>query len=267
MKAHPDSLVKIMQALRSKEGCPWDQKQTHDSLKPYLIEECYECLDAIDRGDDEELKSELGDVLLQVVFHAQIASEREAFDFKDVEKAICEKMIRRHPHVFGESKLETVEQVSAQWEQIKQKEKPEQESNTYHKKLDDDLPSGLPAIQRALKVQSRASSRGFEWSSIDGVLAKLKEEVSELEEAVQQGERSEIESELGDLFFILVKASRFLNLDSESSLHKTIDKFSHRFHQMELALKQDGKEIATTSLDQLTDYWNAAKSKDPKPPS
>lgn len=258
----PDNLVDIMKTLRSKDGCPWDLEQTHASLKPYLVEECYECLEAIDLGDDEELKHELGDVLLQVVFHAQIASERGVFDFKDIEKAICEKMVRRHPHVFDQASVETVEQVKVQWQQIKEKERNNKDSKLEQKKLDAALPSGLPALQKAVKIQNRASKRGFEWPSIEGVLDKLKEEVSELEEAIAQGDQHEIESELGDLFFVLVKASRFLELDSEKALHKTIGKFVHRFHEMELALNQDGYNVEDSSLDQLTKYWNSAKSKD-----
>ena len=253
------SLESIMQILRSPEGCPWDQEQDHQSLRPFLIEECYECCEAIDEHDDNNLCEELGDILLQIVFHAQVAKERGAFDLDAVERGICEKMIRRHPHVFGDTEVTNSGEVIKNWELIKRKEKGQVETELGAQALDDGLPKGLPAIQKALKIQARAAKKGFDWHDIQGALDKLKEEIGELQEAIDEENQQQAERELGDVLFASVKVGRFLNVDPEGALQKTNRKFSHRFLTMEKNLAADGKSIESESLKTLVEYWNRAK--------
>jgi tetrapyrrole methylase family protein/MazG family protein len=260
---HQDlSLESIMQTLRSPTGCPWDREQDHQSLRRFLIEECYECCEAIDQGDDEHLCEELGDVLLQVVFHAQLAKERGAFDMDAVERGTCEKMIRRHPHVFGDKKVNNSKDVMQNWDIIKQKEKGHIKTAHQHEALDEHLPKGLPAVQKALKIQSRAAKKGFDWQDVQGALDKLKEEIGELQEAIENENQSQVEQELGDVLFASVKVGRFLKVDPEAALHKTNHKFSHRFQIMEKDLTLDGKKVNTESLETLVQYWNRAKRKE-----
>ncbi len=247
-------LVEVMEKLRGENGCPWDKKQTHKSLKPYLIEEVYEVINAIDREDYEELKEELGDLLLQVVFHAQLAKEEGKFTIDDVANGIVEKLIRRHPHVFGDVKVSGSEEVLKNWEKIKKEEG--------KKSIFDGVPEGLPALLKARRVQEKAKRVGFDWDSIDGTLDKVEEEVRELKEAVVNKDKEKISEEFGDLLFSLVNVSRFLGIDAEDSLRLTVNKFMDRFRSIEKKVRESGKKVEDYSLDELDRMWNEAKKEE-----
>jgi MazG family protein len=214
-------LVDVMKRLRSPGGCPWDREQTHESLKPYLLEEAYEVLSAIDMHDDEELKEELGDLLLQIVFHAQLADEENRFSIDDVAESIVKKLIRRHPHVFSEVKVNGSEEVLQNWEKIKKDEG--------KKSALDGVPPTLPALLKARRVQEKAKRVGFDWDNAEGAFEKVVEEVNELKKAIVEGKKGSVEEELGDLLFSIVNVSRFLDVDAEDALRKTIHKFMVRF--------------------------------------
>jgi tetrapyrrole methylase family protein/MazG family protein len=246
------ALVDVMKRLRGKGGCPWDREQNHESLKPYLIEEAYEVLDAIDKNNDKALREELGDLLLQIVFHAQIAAEENRFTIEDVAAAIVEKLRRRHPHVFGEITVKDSDEVLRNWEEIKKGEGKESVLSG--------VPGGLPALLRARRVQEKAKRVGFDWDSIDGVMAKVNEEMRELKEASESGDRARVDEEFGDLLFSLVNFSRFLRVDAEDSLRKTIDKFSSRFQRMERLAREKGKSsLESCSLEEMDRLWEEAK--------
>ena len=231
-----------MRILRAPGGCDWDRAQTHESLKPYLIEEAYELLDAIDRKDDEEMKEELGDVLLQVIFHAQIASERGAFDIADVVENLTEKLIRRHPHVFKDRGKYSYER----WEEIKAKEKGRKKSAIGK------INPALPALSMARRVQENASAVGFDWEDEEGVKEKVLEEIKEFLE-------NPSEEEFGDILFSLVNLSRFLGIDPERALRKSTEKFIRRFQKMEELIEMDGKKLSELSIDEMDRYWEMAK--------
>ena len=258
MKVQPlYELVKIMEKLRAKDGCPWDRKQTHKTLKPYLIEEAYEVISAIDNMNDEELKEELGDLLLQVIFHAQIAKEEGRFNIDDVAKGIVEKLIRRHPHVFGNVKVSGSDEVLENWEKIK---KTEGKNSVF-----DGVPDGLPALLKARRVQEKAKRVGFDWDSIDGTLDKVKEEFDELSVAIKNDKKNEISEEFGDLLFSLVNVSRFLGIDAEDSLRQTVDKFMRRFMKMEKIVKnREDKDLTNYTLDELDKIWEDVKKEEKK---
>ena len=246
------ALVDVMKRLRGQEGCPWDREQNHESLKPYLIEEAYEVLDAIDKNDDRALMEELGDLLLQVVFHAQIAAEENRFTIEDVAGTIVGKLKRRHPHVFGDLEVRDSEEVLRNWEEIKKGEGNESVLSG--------VPGGLPALLRARRVQEKAKRVGFDWDSIDGVMAKVIEEMRELKEASESGDRARVDEEFGDLLFSLVNFSRFLRVDAEDSLRKTIDKFSARFQAMERRAKEIGiSSLESCTLEEMDRLWEEAK--------
>ena len=250
-------LVEVMKRLRGENGCPWDKKQNHKSLKPYLIEETYEVISAIDKGDDEELKEELGDLLLQIVFHAQIASEEGRFTIDDVAQTIVDKLIRRHPHVFGDVKVNGAEEVLQNWEKIK---KDEGKSSIF-----DGVPDGLPALLKARRVQEKAKRVGFDWDNIGGTLDKVEEEFKELRNAIESGSKEDIEEEFGDLLFSLVNVSRFLGIDAEDALRKTIDKFMKRFRLLEEKVKRQGdKELENHTLEELDKIWDEVKDEEAK---
>ncbi|MGC8820123.1 MAG: nucleoside triphosphate pyrophosphohydrolase [Fervidobacterium sp.] len=238
-----------MATLRSKNGCDWDKAQTHESLMPYLIEEAYEVLNAIDMRDDEELKEELGDVLLQVVFHAQIAKERNAFDIFDVIKTLSDKLIRRHPHVFGDAQGYSY----ARWEEIKAKEKGSKKRTSIG-----DVNHALPGLSLARRVQENAAGVGFDWVKIEDVWDKVHEEIEELKNAKTL---EETEEEIGDLLFAVVNLSRFLNVDPEVAIRKATEKFISRFEKMEKLIQNDGKKVEDLSLEELDKYWNRIKEK------
>lgn len=250
-------LEKIMSRLRGPGGCPWDREQTHESLKRYLIEEAYELIDAVDDRDDEHMAEELGDVLLQILFHSQIAKEERRFDLQKVARVCCEKLIRRHPHVFADQKIKDSEGVKKQWEEIKRNEKAGQD----RKSLLDGIPRHLPALSQAEKIQKKASKVGFDWLEVDGVVAKIEEEFLEVKEELKRGDKKAIRDEIGDLLFAVVNLCRFQDESPEEVLRSTIKKFYRRFQFIEHTVKKAGKSIDKTSLEELEKLWNQAKRK------
>lgn len=252
-----DDLLGILKVLRGENGCPWDRVQTHESLKKSMIEETYEAIDALDSGDDQAFSNELGDVLLQVAFHSVLAKERGAFDFDDVVREICTKLITRHTHVFGEDKAVSAQEALGNWEKNKKKEKG-LKTNT---ELLSDVPRGLPALMRAQKVQKKASSCGFDWEDISGVLEKVKEEAEELAEAADEKSKKKIAEEYGDLLFSAVNLGRFLKVDSEVALTDATNKFIKRFAEMEKMAENSGKDFAELSAQKMDDLWKKAKQK------
>lgn len=251
-----EDLLDIMVKLRGENGCPWDKVQTHQSIKKSMIEECYEAIDALDSGDDKAFANELGDVLLQVVFHSRIAEERGAFDFNDVLNEVCTKLITRHTHVFGKDKAVSAEEALGQWEKNKKKEK---NLNSYTAMLKD-VPQYLPALMRSEKIQKKAGSVGFDWENTDGIYEKIEEETAELKNAVASGKNEEIEEEYGDLLFAVVNLGRHLKLTPEISLTKASDKFVKRFGKMEEKAVSEGKDIAELSFDELNNLWDFVKN-------
>ncbi|MDX1960199.1 MAG: nucleoside triphosphate pyrophosphohydrolase [Leptospiraceae bacterium] len=249
-----NELVNVMKTLRSENGCSWDKKQTHESLVPYVLEEAYEVVDALEKKDFQNLKEELGDLLFQIVFHSELASEVGRFTLEDVVRDVKEKLIRRHPHVFGEQKNLSPEEVESNWEKLKSKEKLRQSG------ILDSIPKSLPALQRAEKLQDKAKTIGFDWDSIDGPISKFQEEWKELEEARLNLESKErLEEELGDVFFSLVNISRFLKISPETAIRKTCNKFSERFSRMEMISTETGIKLDTLSLKELDALWDKAK--------
>jgi MazG family protein len=238
-------LVRVMARLRGPGGCPWDHEQTHRTLARHLLEETHEVLDAIDAGDPDRLRDELGDVLLQVVFHAQMAAEEGTFDVDDVAQATVEKLIRRHPHVFGEVHVTGADEVLVNWEQIKAEETGEQP-------VEDDIPPTLPALARASKVQRRAAGWGFDWRTSDGAMAKLREEVEELAAA---GTPEEAEEELGDVLFAAAAVARRLGVDPESALRRTTTKFAGRYERLLARARREGVDLAELGEDELLAYY------------
>ena len=249
-------LVKVMARLRAADGCPWDREQTHASLKPYLLEEAYEALEAIDVGDDGELCKELGDVLLQVVFHAQIAGEEGRFSIDDVARAIVDKLIHRHPHVFGDLEVDGADQVVTNWERIKQEERCGKDRQP---SVLDGVPKQLPALLRAQRIQGKASRVGFDWDEIAGPLAKVEEEFAELRKAMEVGSAAEIEEEFGDLLFALVNVGRFLKVAPEDTLRRAVEKFERRFRQVEETARTQGRDLQEMSMQEMDQIWNQIK--------
>ncbi|MDQ0418277.1 tetrapyrrole methylase family protein/MazG family protein [Croceifilum oryzae] len=249
-----DYLVEIIETLRGPDGCPWDRKQTHESLRPYLIEEAYEAIEAINNGDEDSLADELGDVLLQVLLHAQIGRDEGTFDIRDVIENLSEKMIRRHPHVFGKTKVTDSEQVVSNWQEIKKQERGE------YAQEDESVLSGVPkeypTILKSFEMQKKAAKLGFDWDSVDGVLAKVREE---LEEVVQAQSQEEREEELGDLLFSLGSLARWLQVDPEQALIRANQKFLYRFSYLEKKASELGQPIQEISMEQLDAWWNEAK--------
>lgn len=253
-----ERLLDIMRKLRGPDGCPWDREQTLDSLKSNLVEETYEVIDAIESGDRSELKAELGDLLLQVVFQAQIAAEEGAFTFDDVAQGIAGKLVRRHPHVFGNVRADTSGEVLRNWEKIKKTEK----DGDKPRSLVEGIPRHLPALAKAHLVQKRVARAGFEWDEIGGVIAKLEEELAEVKEALARQDADAIREELGDLLFSTVNLSRWLGHESEELLNRNIAKFMRRFRALEDRLHADGRELGTCSLAELDAVWDAVKQQE-----
>jgi tetrapyrrole methylase family protein/MazG family protein len=247
-------LVEVMARLR--RGCPWDREQTHESLVPYLIEETYEVVDAIEAHSDGDLCEELGDLLLQIVFHAQLATERGKFSIADVVDGLSNKMIRRHPHVFGDQAVSSVAEVWQNWEQLKALEP----AGKARASRLDGIPRGLGALQRAQKMQDKASRVGFDWPHIDGVRAKLAEEIAELEIARRGGDAAEIRAELGDVLFSVVNYARALGIDAEGAVRDANDKFYKRFTFMERRTEDQGRKLGDLTLDELEELWQLAKT-------
>lgn len=251
-----EKLLWVMRCLRDPDhGCPWDLEQTYQTIAPYTIEEAYEVADALDKGSMADFKEELGDLLLQVVYQTQMAAEDKAFDFHDVADAIAEKMISRHPHVFGDEAAEVADDVNVIWDRQKDAEKGPQGSAL------DGVTLGLPALLRAQKLQKRAARVGFEWANIDGAWAKLEEELKELREAFDENDTDHMDEELGDVLFCAVNLGRMQGINPEESLRKANTKFINRFKGMESDLKASSIEISEASLPVLLDYWRRQKTK------
>ncbi len=250
-----DDLLDIMEQLRGENGCPWDKVQTHQSIKKSMIEECYEAIDALDSGNDDAFANELGDVLLQVVFHAQLAKERGAFDFDRVVNEICNKLISRHTHVFGPDKAGDAEEALTNWEKNKKKEKG---LETYTDTLKD-VPHYLPALMRSEKIQKKAASVGFDWDNIRAVYDKVNEEIGELKEAQETGDVEKIGEEYGDLLFAAVNLGRHLGVTPELALAKASDKFIARFEAMENETRSQKLDLAELSLAEMDETWEKIK--------
>jgi tetrapyrrole methylase family protein/MazG family protein len=250
-----EPLVKVMARLRSPDGCPWDNEQTHATLRRYIIEEVYEVLEAIDEQDPAHLCEELGDLLLQIVFHARMAEEAGDFSMQDVVDTVTEKLIRRHPHVFGDISVQDAAEVIVNWDAIKRREKKEKAKSAL-----DGVPHGLPALLRANKIQLKAAKVGFDWDDIAPVWDKVAEELTELREAVQSGVPAKIEDELGDVVFAMVNLGRFLGVEAEVALNGTNNKFIRRFQQVEAAIRAQGQKWQELDLAQMEQLWQAAKA-------
>ena len=251
-----EALLEIMAKLRATDGgCPWDLEQDFRSIAPYTIEEAYEVADAIERGDMTALKDELGDLLFQTVFHTQMAREEGLFDFGDVADAITDKMIRRHPHVFGDADFRTAQDQTTAWEAQKAVERKEKGADS----LLADVPAGLPGLTRAVKLQKRAGRVGFDWKNAQDVLDKIAEETCELRDAMQSGKQSEIEEEFGDLLFVLANLSRHLDVDPEAAIRSANEKFMRRFGHIEDTLKAAGRSTHDASLEEMEAIWREAK--------
>jgi MazG family protein len=263
-----DALIEIMAALRTPgSGCPWDLKQTFETIAPYTIEEAYEVAEAIGERDMAALKDELGDLLLQVVYHARIAEETGAFVFNDVVDAISEKMVRRHPHVFGNETIGSDAELDGQWERIKAQEKANDGSATETHLLDD-VPKALPALTRSLKLQKKAARVGFDWPSIAPVFEKAREELGELEEATTRadadGSRDDIEVEYGDFLFVIANMARHLKIDPEHALRRACGKFTQRFGHIEKRISDQGRTLDECDLQEMEELWNEAKALESK---
>jgi len=250
-------LIEIMERLRAKDGCPWDKEQTHKSITPYLLEEAYEAIDAIDEDAPEKLYDELGDVLLQVVFHAQIAKEHGEFNESDITDAVCKKMISRHPHIFSNVVANTSEQVLINWDIIKKDEK----QLKTHSEIIRDVPKALPALARAQKIQQKAAKAGFDWADFIGAFEKLPEEFLELKQALASGDKQSIEDETGDLLFTIVNIARHMGVQSELALYHSTEKFILRFEIMEQIILAEDKILQELKLVELDLYWEKAKEK------
>jgi tetrapyrrole methylase family protein / MazG family protein len=258
-----EALVALQARLRAPNGCPWDREQTHDSLRTYLVEETYEVLDAIEGGDARKFADELGDLLLQIVFHAQLASEDGRFDIADVIEQIYTKMVRRHPHVFGSVRAESSAQVLKNWEQLKADERAKEEKpKTAAASILDPVPRSLPALLEAHQLTRRAANVGFDWPDVNGIFDKMAEETAELKELLASGDRGseKVEEEVGDLLFVGVNLARFLGLDAEIALKKANRKFATRFREMERLAAARGKTLGGLSAAELDALWNEAKS-------
>jgi MazG family protein len=247
-----------MARLRSPDGCPWDREQTFDTIKPYLLEETYEVMDAIDARDWDGLADELGDLLLQVVFFSQMAKEAGHFEVSDAIEAINSKLIRRHPHVFGEGEAKTAADVVRKWDEIKATEKPRP------KGLLSGVPRGLPALMEARQIAGKAAGAGFDWESVDQVLEKLREELAELDQARQAGSQEDLQDEIGDLLFVIVNIARFLKVDPEQALRGTNSKFRRRFEHVEQRLEAQGKSPREATIEEMERLWQEAKGQEAK---
>jgi tetrapyrrole methylase family protein / MazG family protein len=254
-----ERLVEIMARLRAPGGCPWDREQTFDTIKPYLLEESYEVMDAIDRRDWGGLGEELGDLLLQAVFFAQMASEQGSFQIDHSIDAINEKLVRRHPHVFGTGQADTPDEVKKRWDEIKAEEK--RERGEANRTLLEGVPRNLPALVEAQQIAQKAAKVGFDWPSIEEVFAKLEEELAELHEARLSAARDEIEGEIGDMLFVIVNLARFLSVDAEQALRKSNAKFRQRFGHVEKSLNESGSSLDQATLDEMEALWQEAKAK------
>ena len=245
-------LLDIVQKLRGPDGCPWDKEQTHESLLPYFLEEAYEVIEGVEAGDMNLLKEELGDVLLHVVFQADIAQKNSEFTIEDSLNYVNEKLVNRHPHVFGDKKADAAFHAKQHWESAKHKEKK-------RKSRLDGVPETLPALTRAQRLQEKASYTGFDWEKIEQVWEKIHEEIQELKEAQSSGNKAHTEEEIGDVIFSVVNLARFLNISAESALRKTNRKFITRFKAVETEFKKRGKKMEDSNLEEMDEIWNTVK--------
>jgi tetrapyrrole methylase family protein/MazG family protein len=252
-----EKLLEIMKRLRAPGGCPWDAEQTHESLTRYLLEETYEVIEAIDAKSPEHLKEELGDLLLQPVFHAAIAEEAGSFTIHDVIQTLCEKLVRRHPHVFGDMQIADSTAQIENWEQIKKLEKGAERASALS-----GVPPHLPALLKAQKITEKAARVGFDWEHIDQVMAKVMEELHEFEEAMIAGDNEHMEAELGDLLFAIVNLGRFLSINPEEALRKTITRFQLRFQFVEESLHAQNRHMSDTPLKEMDLLWDEAKKRE-----
>ncbi len=250
-----ERLVDIVARLRAPGGCPWDREQTHKSILTGLLDEAYEFFEAVEENDDYKMKEELGDLLLQIVFHSQMAREENKYDLEEVAKEIGDKLIRRHPHVFGDVEVSGSEEVIHNWEKIKKNEK----GKEHRKYMVDDIPEALPALFRAEKMQRRVSKVGFDWTSVEPVLDKVEEEFGEFREAILSGNDKHAEEELGDIIFALVNVARHHKISAEDALRATTHKFARRFRYIEDKFKELGTDISHASLEEMDKYWEESK--------
>ena len=250
-------LIKITDTLMGEDGCPWDKVQTRESLKPYLVEETYEVLEALDANDPEKIKDELGDLLYQILFHSKISSLKGEFNFRDVINNLSEKMVRRHPHVFKEGELNTPDQVVKQWEEIKRNEK----NQANQKSILDNIPKNLPSLLRAQKLQKKTAKEGFDWDQINDVFDKLDEEIAEFKEAVLKKKSADIQNEIGDIIFVITNIAKCYKIDAEEALRSTNNKFIKRFQYIEQKIEAKGKTLKDSPLEEMERYWQEAKNK------
>jgi tetrapyrrole methylase family protein/MazG family protein len=248
-------LVNIVARLRGPDGCPWDREQTRETLIPYLEEEFYELIDAFEKGNLDEIREEMGDLLFQIVLQSRLAEEEGKFTIDDVISGIASKMVNRHPHVFGNEKLETADDVRRRWKKQK-----EIEGKT-HESILDRVPRSMPALLRARKIQLKATKVGFDWDRIDDVFAKLEEEIAELRDAVRKKDSEGVEEEVGDILFVMVRIANFMDVNAENALQGTIRKFIERFKYMESRIAGEGKSFADMTLEEMDVFWNEAKNR------
>ena len=253
-----NQLKEVIATLRGPKGCPWDRKQTHETLRPYAIEEVYELIEAIDREDDDGIVEELGDVLLQVMLHSQIGEDNGYFTIDDVIAAITKKMIHRHPHVFGQTSVHTVEDVHQNWEALKQMEKGKKERQS----VLDGVAKSLPSLAKAFHLQKKAAKVGYDWDDVGDIWKKLSEELSEVKEAIQHKQWTDVEEEFGDVLFVLANLTRYYKIDPEIALNRANQKFTRRFSYIEKRLQELGKDIHHTSLEEMDKYWDEAKERE-----
>ncbi len=254
-KYNIDDLVQLVKVLRAPNGCPWDREQTHESIKKNFIEETYEVIEAINKKDCESLKEELGDVLLQVALHSEMERENGTFDFDDVANDICQKLVIRHPHVFGELTASNEKEALQNWDEVKLKTKGmKKQSDSIIK-----VPREFPALMRAQKIQQKAAKAGFDWNDKNGAIEKLFEEINELQEALSKGNKFEIEDEFGDVLFSCVNIARFIDVDSEEALTGATDKFMNRFIEVEKLAQEQGIDMKNSSIEELDILWDKAK--------
>jgi len=252
-----NTLLAIIERLRAPDGCMWDREQNTKSVRRYLIEEAYEVLDAIDEESPDNLKEELGDLLFQILFLVKISEEKGEFTISDVIREISEKMIRRHPHVFGNKIVRNVDEIKTNWNHIKIHEEGKRDKDA---SLLEGVPRSMPSLRRAQKITEKASKVGFDWKNSDGVIEKVEEELEELKAAIRSKKETHIQDEIGDVIFSLVNVSRFVSVDAEMALRSTIKKFSTRFSFIEAKLKEDGKDVSHVSLEEMDSLWNQSKN-------
>ena len=250
-----EDLVALMATLRGENGCPWDKKQTKATIKPYIIEETYEVAEAVDEDDPKLLKEELGDLLFEIVFYAQMMSEEDGIDIYDIIAGIHAKMIRRHPHIFGDVSVSGADEVVVNWEQIKQEEKKDERNSVL-----EGVPKNLPSLLRAHRVQSKASSVGFQWENFQQIIEKLDEEFYELRHTYKSGNAEEIEEEFGDMLFVMVSVARFLKINPDNAVQRAIKKFTTRFQHIEQHVKAADKQWSDMSVNEMEQLWEDAKS-------